>query len=152
MQWSFYSLRGVSEKTWIVPEIMIYESLIRLFGRFGTHYGAQHAHHTTDPANQLHLNNNTQHKNKNIEHRHHAPPSRWLPEAPILQVSAITVRRRINHDHHNMVMYILLITREHHAKIQFQTCLPHEANRIGHCFFWVAERNQQPIASHRYRG
>ena len=36
MQWSFYSLGGVSEKTWIVPEIMIYESLIRLFGRFGT--------------------------------------------------------------------------------------------------------------------
>jgi hypothetical protein len=36
------------------------------------------------------------------------PPSRWLPEAPILQVSAIAVRQAIDHDHHNTVMYFLL--------------------------------------------
>ncbi len=38
------------------------------------------------------------------------PPSRWLPEAPILQVSAIAVRRAIDHNRCNMAMYLLMMT------------------------------------------
>ena len=38
------------------------------------------------------------------------PPSRRLPEAPILQVSAITVRCAIDPDRRNRVMYYLLTT------------------------------------------
>jgi hypothetical protein len=38
------------------------------------------------------------------------PPSRRLPAAPILQVSAIAVRCAINQDHHNTAMYFLLTT------------------------------------------
>jgi hypothetical protein len=38
------------------------------------------------------------------------PPSRRLPVAPILQVSAIAVRRAIDHDHRNTAMYFLLTT------------------------------------------
>ena len=37
-------------------------------------------------------------------------PSCRLPEAPILQVSAIAVRRAIDHDHPNTGMYYLLTT------------------------------------------
>jgi hypothetical protein len=38
------------------------------------------------------------------------PPSYRLPEAPILQVSAIAERRAIDQDHRNTGMYILLMT------------------------------------------
>jgi hypothetical protein len=38
------------------------------------------------------------------------PPSHQLPAAPILQVSAIAIRRTIDHDHCNTVMYFLLMT------------------------------------------
>jgi hypothetical protein len=38
------------------------------------------------------------------------PPSRWLPVAPILQVSAITIRCAIDHDHRNMAAYFFLMT------------------------------------------
>ncbi len=37
-------------------------------------------------------------------------PIRWLPMAPMLHVSAITVRPVINHNHRNMAMYFLLRT------------------------------------------
>jgi hypothetical protein len=37
-------------------------------------------------------------------------PSCRLPEAPILQVSAIAIRRAIDHDHPNTGMYYLLTT------------------------------------------
>jgi hypothetical protein len=36
------------------------------------------------------------------------PPSRWLPTAPMLQVSAIVVRLTIDHNHRNTAMYFLL--------------------------------------------
>ena len=39
-----------------------------------------------------------------------APPSRLLPMAPMLQVSAIVVRPAIDHHHCNMAMYFLLTT------------------------------------------
>ena len=38
------------------------------------------------------------------------PPSRWLPMAPVSQVSAIAVRRTIDHNHRNTVMCFLLMT------------------------------------------
>ena len=38
-------------------------------------------------------------------------PSRWLPMAPILQVSAIAVHYMIDHNNHNMVMHFLLMTQ-----------------------------------------
>jgi hypothetical protein len=51
---------------------------------------------------------NTQTKNRNTVTM--VPPSFRLPVAPILQVSAIAVRRVINHDHCNTVMYFFLMT------------------------------------------
>jgi hypothetical protein len=35
---------------------------------------------------------------------------------------------------------------------KFGLASSNEAGRLGHCFFWVAGRNRQPIAFHRYQG
>jgi hypothetical protein len=54
----------------------------------------------TQEPTASHTHNNTQYtKTYNIVSM--VPPSRRLPAAPILQVSAIAVRRAINHDHRN---------------------------------------------------
>ena len=42
--------------------------------------------------------------------------------------------------------------REHHFKDPIRTCPLEQGDRIAHCFFWVAERNRQPIAIDRYQG
>ncbi len=54
--------------------------------------------------------NNTQHTTENINTVTMVPPSRRLPAAPILQVSAIAVPRVIDHNHCNTAMYFLLMT------------------------------------------
>ena len=51
------------------------------------------------------------------------PPSRRLPEAPILQVSVIAVRRTINHNHCNMAMYVFFNDDTNFSSIYFTAIL-----------------------------
>jgi hypothetical protein len=65
----------------------------------------------TQEPTAFRTHNNTQHTTKkNINTVTMVPPSRWLPAAPILQVSAIAIRCTINHNHCNTAMYFLLTT------------------------------------------
>jgi hypothetical protein len=59
--------------------------------------------------------NHLSHTQQHTTHKKHitltmVPPSRRLPAAPILQVSAIAVRRGIDPNHRNTAMYFLLMT------------------------------------------
>jgi hypothetical protein len=65
-----------------------------LFSTHSTQYGTSCIHNTS---------HNTQQKTENTITM--VPPSRQLPAAPILQVSAIAVHHMIDHDHRNMAMY-----------------------------------------------
>ncbi len=63
------------------------------------------------PKNQPPLAHTTTHNtHKTYNTVTMVPPSPWLPAALILQVSAIVIRRAINHDHCNMAMYFFLTT------------------------------------------
>ena len=61
----------------------------------------------TQEPTASHTQNNTQ---KTINTVTMVPPSRRLPAAPILQVSAIAVRCKIDHNNCNTAMYFLLMT------------------------------------------
>jgi len=53
---------------------------------------------------------------------------------------------------HSWYQKFFSCAREHHVSFKFELAPSNERARIAHCFFWVAKRNRQPIALHRYQG
>jgi hypothetical protein len=92
---------------------------MKKYGAVKKSYGAQHVHLHSGPQETNCLSHTQQPKHTHTPPTKPkityntvtmVPPSRRLPTAPMLQVSAIAVHRTIDHDHRNMAMYFLLTT------------------------------------------